>query len=330
MKFNSLSISDEQRDCVRRYVELLKQERDNRPNATIQEIQDIVWEKFFREIREYIKSHTGEGTPSNYAELVHTIHLAEWTFQRQPFYRLFPGVIEALEKFDISRVSTFTDVEPIDSVLIEFPVGYERDFGNNTKITTILFSCGFSEEGEKFVAIHFQTAEGDYALSVNDSAEHLEQYLNGKKIPIIGGENDEPDEYNAMCESTRKTLRLLAGLLFLTKTPELFSPIVLKKDADRYETADAETRKKLVDKAVRNGVIGYEIGKDIPTRAELERFRKENAEALEKGVKSPHIRVGHLHLFWTGKGRSLPMFKYVKTTLVNFGKVFDIPQGYYA
>lgn len=119
-----------------------------------------------------------------------------------------------------------------------------------------------------------------------------------------------PEDIMTLC------IRLSITLTLLEDNPDLIEPDVLSKDKQRYLTGDEELRKRLIDKAKRRGKFGFAVGKAYEPKAG------------GGGEKSPHPRMPHPCLFWTGPGRSVPIIKTRKGSLIHRKKVESVPTGY--
>lgn len=107
-------------------------------------------------------------------------------------------------------------------------------------------------------------------------------------------------------------IRLAITLCLLDDNPELIEPDILNCDKHRIVGADNELLQKLIDRAKRRGKYGFLIGKKYEDQYEV----------------SPHIRMPHPCLVWTGKGRSQPKIVLRKGSLIHRKKVGDVPTGY--
>lgn len=279
----------------------------------IAELMDAYISAISEAIRDKLKYYSPESIDDS--DLM-PFFITEWVYARRPFYRVYPGVIEALKKFDVTRIDTFNSTTLSGPVMIELPKGFELTDNEQITNVTNLFMDVHTFNGEKYI--------------------FMSPILNGKVEANLAGMYRKTKNLDASIhklytkETLPPTFSLIAGLLFLDNQPGLFDPIVLKKDIMAYERATSdEDRNKYIQRAKNRGVIGYEIGKNIPTKSEFAAMKKENEEAVKQGKKIPHIRCGHLHTFWTGQGRSTPKIKYVNATLVNFDGIFEVPNGYY-
>jgi hypothetical protein len=119
-----------------------------------------------------------------------------------------------------------------------------------------------------------------------------------------------PDELMVTC------IRLVITLCILDDNPELIEPDVLNKDKQRYLDGDEELRQRLIEKAKRRGKYGFVVGKEFEPKTG------------GVGEKSPHVRIQHPCLFWTGQGRETPIIKTRKGSLIHRKKVENVPTGY--
>lgn len=73
--------------------------------------------------------------------------------------------------------------------------------------------------------------------------------------------------------------------------------------------------------------VEYRVGTRIG--AALRQARESSSGAAGSGSrKSPHIRKPHWHLYWTGKGRAVPVVKFMDIIPVNVGKEPNLPVVY--
>jgi hypothetical protein len=99
-----------------------------------------------------------------------------------------------------------------------------------------------------------------------------------------------------MPKSTRSDIiRLVCTLCLLENDPSVIEPDVLDKDRAKYELDPSQI---IVDRAVRRGKVGWNVGRKIEV--------------------SPHIRgPSPIALYWTGKGRTVPLIRYRKGCVVH-------------
>jgi len=267
--------------------------------------------KFFYTVdgKTYINSEQGTTELEENAVRIGKESIRKWQFEKCPFYRMYPGVVESFEsiKFDSLKNISFDLFKNGFNVAIELPVGYEIE------------ESGFS------ISAFLLTKRGE-SISVSCQAEKdgiSAVYFVLLPERIISEYNDSDFD-----TPLRKLVRFIAGICLLDNNPDLVKPIVLGKDVVKYEQTHDE---KYVDKAVRRGVKGWDIGKDIPTRQQVrEAIEQAKKEGKETGYKvAPHIRAPHLQKVWTGPGKKVPKIVRIDTILVNWKDIETLPTGYY-
>jgi hypothetical protein len=249
-----------------------------------------------------------EGTPHRADKQTATIAVAEeiHAFHRRPFYRVYPGVTTGMlrlgiEKIDISKVHP-----PVNGLALEFAEGYFLRCGN-VEIAALMIA----EIGEELLFIEFVHADGNRGYVkfprvhrlLLDWIETIPQVERDVMTPIM---------------------QIVFGVCMIPQSDtDLIKPLVLNRDKEKFEaTGDS----KYIDRAKRNGVHGWEIGRDIPTPEEMAAFREQGGEP---GRKSPHWRNGYWAIRRTGEGRSIPIVRWIRETFVNKELWKEVPHGYY-
>ena len=194
---------------------------------------------------------------------------------------------------DVCQIKTFKNADIDGPVMIDFPIGHELKFGNGF-LSNISIDALRVNEDIRLISLCFFYKSGRFSCFTFVDREY-DRFYNEIQ--------NSDDNKEAIIP-----LQIVAGILFLEHNPDLFSPVILKKDMDKYENADEFERAKYVEKAHRNGLFGYEIGRDIPTKDELAKMRKENAEAIKKGQKCPHLICGHFCPFFMASAFSFRIF----------------------
>mgnify|MGYP000930750447 CR=1 FL=1 len=227
---------------------------------------------------------------------------------KRPFYKMWPGFLENIEHMKLPETMPPLNIG-VESLELDFPTTYT----------------------------------GIQALTLFPFWEH-DETKSGKMAWIICAQGDtrddtfstppEPSDFGHIVVCSQHTVtgltpymcRIIYALYLIHDNPEIIRPIVLNKDKEKFESTGD---KKYIEKAIKYGIVGHDVGRDIPTRAEIARMREENQTALLHGKVCPHIRCSHLQLYWTGKGRTEPKIKLVKEAFVNWENFKDIPQGYH-
>ena len=227
---------------------------------------------------------------------------------KRPFYRLYPGITEALtkigvEKHDISKIHP-----PVDPLSLEFPVDRPLIAGTR-KVVNILFG-EFEDTDSLFI---------EYRSHVDTFGVILFPRENKSIMHLIGDTKAESDR-----DTNKVILQIVFGVCMIPQSDtSLITPRVLNRDKEKFEaTGDM----KFVERARRNGVNGWDIGRDIPTEEEMKTIRQQTGEP---GKKSPHWRMGHFAIRLTGEGRSVPVIRWIKETFVNKDLWNKVPHGYH-
>jgi hypothetical protein len=101
-------------------------------------------------------------------------------------------------------------------------------------------------------------------------------------------------------------IKLVCTLCLLENDSSIIEPDVLDKDRAKYERQPDQT---IVDRAVRRGKIGWNVGRKIET--------------------IPHVRgPSPLALYWTGPGRRIPLIRYRKGCIVHKELVTKVPTSF--
>jgi hypothetical protein len=129
------------------------------------------------------------------------------------------------------------------------------------------------------------------------------------------------DTYDKMCKVQMPTksntvlipktlfdaaIKIVCVCLLLENDPKVIQPDVLNDDLAKWK---ATLDPKYVEKAKRRGKFGWVIGRDIEV--------------------SPHMRGPSLFaLYWTGKGRTIPIIRHRAGCIVHRKVIEKIPTGY--
>lgn len=226
---------------------------------------------------------------------------------RRPFYRLYPGVTEALTKLGIEKIDISMIQPPVNPLSLEFPEDRPLIAGTR-KVVNILF-MGFKSDDSLFIEYrsHIDTFG---VFTFPREYEQIERLMNNST------------------ESDRATFRTILQVVFgVCMIPQsdtsLILPRVLQRDAEKFGTTGDP---KYIERARRNGVNGWDVGRDLPTSEEMEALRVQQGVP---GRKSPHWRSGHVAIRYTGPGRSIPILTRIKETFVNKDLLREVPHGYH-
>ncbi len=136
------------------------------------------------------------------------------------------------------------------------------------------------------------TRAGRYALSCAITIRMIPN-----AVPY-GADTEQLKQIHAVCETIHRRDDDRADERFV-------DPILLQRD--QTKPLDDDARKRAKNRAVRNGVHGFELGKDLQV--------------------SPHFRRPHFAIRWTGQGRKVPRLVMVRGCYINKG-LTTVPTGY--
>lgn len=201
----------------------------------------------------------------------------KWQNERSPYYKIYPGVLEALLRLDLDKLCEY-ELQPLPHGLKTLEIELPEQYWDEIQMrSAIIFDMG------EHYGIVFKRGElHAWNLIRKSSLKQDIQHVN---------------------DVTKTMVKIIYGVLSIGDNPDIVKPVVLRADARKYEESGDV---KYIEKAKRRGVFGFEIGADIPTRKQLKRMVEENEIAIAHGKKAPHFRASHLALVHTGKGRALP------------------------
>jgi len=228
---------------------------------------------------------------------------------RRPFYRLYPGITEALTKIGIEKHDISKIHPPVNPLSLEFPVDRPLIAGTR-KIVNILFG-EFEDTDSLFI---------EYRSHVDTFGVILFPREKETIMHLIGDTKEESDR-----ETNKVVLQIVFGVCMIPQNSDsgLIKPLVLNRDKEKFEaTGDV----KFVERARRNGVNGWDVGWDVPTEEEMKILRQQHGEP---GRKSPHWRMGHFAIRHTGEGRSIPVIRWINEVFVNKDILKEVPTGYH-
>jgi hypothetical protein len=229
----------------------------------------------------------------------------KWYDNRRPYYKVYPCVVDALCKLELKFNCPCPKV-PEGTISIRFAEGHEPKV-----------------QGDGIAALLVHSKEG-YDKKTDQNREVLFIQVTLKENPDNGYwfffDTNTPDMTIEECLNQNQTvenydeIRKLATRIALTTCmladdPEIITRDVLSKNQSRYDNeTDPEARRKTEDKAKRNGVFGWSIGKNIKV--------------------TPHFRRPHKAIRHTGPGRTIPKFVLVKGCKVKGEKLTEVPTGH--
>jgi len=229
-----------------------------------------------------------------------------------PFFNVYPKVIEALSKTNLSMRPCDTPeslIHKLEVICVKFPVGHEIEskYGikwffmsichgvpeTTPRVQDIIMNQRF-EHCIKLLQISYSTGDwcSSWATLWNESFE-----LSDEGMVHFNGESEPQSEVR------RLIARIACGVLLLAADPDYIKPVLLK--ADEGKTTPIEER---IARAKNRGVFGFTIGEDIE--------------------RSPHFRRPHFAIRWTGKGASIPKLVPVKGAIIGKEIMTTVPTGF--
>lgn len=160
------------------------------------------------------------------------------------------------------------------------------------------------EQGPMISVLRANLPLSDTPLTVAEIAgQAVERFRYNRNLP-----QERRDDLVAFL--TRQIPRVLDVLLYVVAD----DTDVETQDLTRNKKKSTRTRPSDIDRFVK---VGWVLGPALTRERErAERTAREQSAETGRTVK-PHRRRGHKHLYWTGKGRTVPKIKTVKPTWVH-------------
>ncbi len=276
-------------------------------NSILREIQNSSEEEFVKlQNWRFAKLDSVPNRDELYAVIFLSDVMFYWIQNGRPFYRIYPGLAEAMIKIKDEKFLNYAFDVPFNAIAFEL----SRD----TNIGQL------ENRVESFVILHEEHDNLNYygiVIQVNDGDKGTCAFFTFRSLSEL--------REKMLCVYP-ELYRLIVGIFVIGNNPDFLRPIVLEKDKEKFlKSGD----KKYVDKARRYGINGYDVGSEIPTSEEIKKMVAENTEAEKRGKVAPHVRAAHLGLYWTGVGRTIPRIVMVRQSLVNWKIVETLPHGFY-
>jgi len=333
-------------------MKIFREPVHNPKSATMQFHQyQIFWPDEIR--KNLIEASGNPHLPRNMdeAQLNHIRSEDAWVLDRKPFYRFWPGLFYAFSKVNLSdiriRALQFILPDDLHTIVVEFPKdipfeAYEvrkKSIEDVESIDTLSLNSiliyqselhvtpkGIGQLQSKptrqnvyFCALYGEDAEGPrchrFRISFNDNEMDMTvlEYLESRK-----NITENQQRYLGCACRILVMLALLAD-----DDPKLFERIVLDRDQEKFDLKEAE---KFWKRAKNNGMYGWDVGKNIPTREEVERFK---ATGTFRGKSIPHLRNLFFATRWAAKGRLIAKNILISETLDYRHPATIIPEGFY-
>jgi len=241
---------------------------------------------------------------------------AWWELDKCPYYRVYPSIIPMMLRL---KLSVDTGMIKLPSKLRTFAVflpkvDHQLSFDANDQHHTIRsLICGpvtLAKGGHTWKGISIWVDFGETIGMVERDAPKktlnfpVLTYIN---IPVEDGmtvetaanmlHHDPSANYGIIMPQEIKAgiIKLICTLCLLENDPAIIEPDVLDRDRTKYE---AHPDPSIVERAIRRGKFGWNVGRKIEVM--------------------PHVRgPSPLALYWTGKGRTVPLIRYRKGCIVH-------------
>lgn len=220
-----------------------------------------------------------------------------WLAGGMPYYNVWPKVVEPLSKIDLSSVMGGSFSQPLEALCIRFAKGNELSgFDDAHPLQYAIFHRGVprrSEIPEVAMNLYSDCHESNGVLEFFPDRSVEESVVKGQDLPY----------------SLHKLLRLYVSVCLIAggNDPSIITPDVLSKDRTRFDESHDVA---IVERAIRRGKIGWDIGREIHC--------------------SPHWRRPHAALYHVGKGRTEHRIVFRKGALVKRDDITKVPTGYLA
>jgi hypothetical protein len=234
-----------------------------------------------------------------------------WMHQRKPYYKVWPSLGHALSTVRLDVPCSLVIVSE-KCIAIRFSET-DKQFGSLR--TLLITRAKHSVLRCDCLAISYgkisQTAKDD-----NDCGAMIEIPLNGESIEeglektwnIPFGFAHDISVHN-LSNIDYLAARVALSVMLMARDTGYISPEVLADDRLAFmASTNEQDKQRLIDKAKRRGVIGWNVG--------------EQYEVI------PHWRRPHPALVWTEKGRQVPKIVFRKGAVVHRQKAIAVPTGY--
>lgn len=214
----------------------------------------------------------------------------------RPFYNVYPAVERCLENTKLNLELKQLPALP-EVVAMCFAEGSEPTLPYG-KVRAMLVN--FSYEFEVI-----QTGKQVRAPMLHLCTDLLYKDGSSASSLVTCGSPGLISDYVDM-EEQRKLVSLAVGLILLAQDERFLEPVLLQQDQGRQ--LNAAELEKAIARAKKRGRNGMTIGKGLEV--------------------SPHTRMPHMAIRWTGTGRATPRLVPVKGCVVSRNKLFPVPTGY--
>lgn len=238
-----------------------------------------------------------------------------WLKSKKPYYNIWPSIVAPLLKLNLA-IDASMMIPPIPELCIRLPVDnnpMKFEFGGERYEICCMMMSRAEVRGQCGVCLWIdigetiRTVEGDFTYPVYTYQNFI--CAKGKSLEdeILSLPKRAYADVGIILP--QKTLldcvRLACCLCLLEQDPEIITADVLNTDRAKFEATGDQ---KYIDKAYRRGKVGWNIGRKLEV--------------------SPHVRIAHTALYWTGLGRTVPRIIFRKGSIIHRKVIEKIPTGY--
>lgn len=236
-----------------------------------------------------------------------------WEYER-PYYNLWPSVLEMIRDvaldvpmrclklpYPAMAVCFPEDTkEGLSSFLVSVNKGVSREF-------LVSITANVIVDGQTLVVWRWGQLDGDEPFVVFANCREKP-----KEWKREGGSEISEEQESRILEMV---CHVFCGVAILANDPTIVQPIVLNRDLLKYNNSDEATKKYLEDRAARINGRGFGVGEGLENE-------------LKSTSVSPHVRKPHMALFWTGKGRTIPVLQLRRGAFIHPAEATEVPTGY--
>lgn len=225
----------------------------------------------------------------------------QWA-KKKPFFNIHPPVINSLANTPLTikpRSIPKSIIHELGVICVKIPVGFKHKLIRGVTHFFVTSAGGVIDPTSR--QINNQDAIGVNWME-DDTVSHTWCDMDEAFTGFRECENDRFPQDSFESDQRRFFEKLTLGLMLLAADPDFIQPIVLKRDAGK-----SGDKKKMIDRARRNGVFGFDVGANMDV--------------------SPHFRRPHFAIRWTGKGSEVPKLVPVKGAVIH-RDALAVPTGF--
>lgn len=266
----------------------------------------------------------------------------EWYKSQRPHYRIFPPYVEIFARTNLKIPTRYLAV-PYPAFVIQFPKQHEPRLPDGRPVHALLVmqrdqpavAGGQTYPQSLTIVAMLPATQLDLDTVPNFEAKLGERFHRHCTIPLPNddtllddflagaaarlGRKDEDGFVTAMTSGT--LIRILLSVMFLaTGGDRLIEPHILNDDFQKYLDAvngkNQARVQELHEKATkrRNEGTGFTVGRAVYKERLLgQRFdyQTQTVDSTDRELTYQHQRAGHMHLYWTGPNRDIPLMRFI-------------------